>query len=64
MTKPWDHDELIATVREAFARRDSLMQPKQGQALTARQRELQQLEQEEPGITHVDRDEHGNIRLF
>jgi hypothetical protein len=34
------------------------------QDLTARQRELQQLEQEEPGITHVNLDEHGNIRLF
>jgi DNA-binding NarL/FixJ family response regulator len=77
MSKPWDQDELIATVREAFARRDSLMQSKQGQPaghapeagagqqeLTPRQRELQQLEQDEPGITHVNWDEHGNIRLF
>ena len=77
MTKPWDQDELIATVREAFERRDSLMQSRQGppaaqeadarageQELTPRQRELERLEQEEPGITRVDWDEHGNIRLF
>ena len=77
MTKPWDREELIATVREAFGRRDSLMQSRLGQPavqapeaqageqeLTPRQRELQQLEQEEPGITHVDWDENGNIRLF
>jgi DNA-binding NtrC family response regulator len=77
MTKPWDRDELIATVREAFQRRDSQAQSRLGQpelqapeaqagqqALTPHQRELQQLEQEEPGITHVNWDEHGNIRLF
>jgi DNA-binding NtrC family response regulator len=75
MTKPWDREELIATVREAFERRDSLVQSRLGQpavqaaqggqqALTLRQRDLQQLEQEEPGITHVNWDEHGNIRLF
>jgi DNA-binding NtrC family response regulator len=69
MTKPWDRDELIATVRAAFERRDSLTQSRAGQApeaqaaLTPDQRELHQLEQEEPGITHVNWDEHGNIRL-
>jgi DNA-binding NtrC family response regulator len=77
MTKPWDRDELIATVREAFQRRDSQAQSRLGQPepqapeaqagrqeLTPHQRELQQLEQEEPGITQVNWDEHGNIRLF
>jgi hypothetical protein len=28
-----------------------------------RQRELDRLERDEPGITRVDRDEDGNIRL-
>jgi two-component system probable response regulator PhcQ len=66
MTKPWDQEELVATVREAFQRRDSLVQARleQPPGLTQGQRDLQQLEQEEPGITHVNWDEHGNIRLF
>jgi DNA-binding NtrC family response regulator len=68
MTKPWNQEELVATVREAFERRDSRMRSRQGQPaaqqeLTQGERELQQLEQEEPGITRVNRDEHGNIRL-
>lgn len=72
MTKPWQQDELIATVKAAFERRDSLTQAKSEQGAVpppvtqADKHEiaLRQLEQEEPGITYVDRDEHGNIRLF
>lgn len=77
LAKPWQHEELIATVREAFERRDDVMQSRQGplavqitenqadqQDCMLRQRDLQKLEQEEPGITHVNWDEHGNIRLF
>ena len=72
IAKPWQQDELIATVKEAFARRDSLVQARTGQGAAtppdtrADQHEiaLRRLEEEEPGITHVDRDEHGNIRLF
>ena len=71
VAKPWQQDELIATVKEAFERRDSLVQARTGQSAVppgprADQHEiaLRRLEEEEPGITHVDRDEHGNIRLF
>jgi DNA-binding NtrC family response regulator len=77
MTKPWERDELVATVVDAFARRDGLLQSRLGQPAaqapearsgqqepTPRQRALQELEQEEPGITQVNWDEHGNIRLF
>ncbi|MGO4479310.1 response regulator [Massilia sp. 2TAF26] len=77
LAKPWEHEELVATVREAFERRDCLMQSRPGQPAAQasevradqeecapHQCELQQLEQEEPGITHVNWDEHGNIRLF
>jgi DNA-binding NtrC family response regulator len=66
MTKPWDQEDLVATVREAFGRRDSLVQARleQSPGLTQGQRDLQQLEQEEPGITRVNWDENGNIRLF
>jgi DNA-binding NtrC family response regulator len=70
LAKPWQQEELIATVREAFARKDRLQPPRQalapagGQDDACRQRELDKLEQDEPGITRVDRDEDGNIRLF
>jgi len=77
LAKPWDREELLATVREAFERRDSLMQSTNGQPAAEiselpadqqeaarRERELQALEKEEPGITRVNWDEHGNIRLF
>lgn len=72
IAKPWQQDELIATVKLAFERRDSLVQARTGQgAVTPPDNEadrheiaLRRLEEEEPGITHVERDEHGNIRLF
>jgi len=72
IAKPWQQDELIATVKVAFERRDGLVQARTGQgAVTPPDNEadqheiaLRRLEEEEPGITHVDRDEHGNIRLF
>ena len=65
LAKPWQQEELVATVRDAFARRDRLKPPVPPveQEDTRRQRELDRLEQDEPGITRVDRDEDGNIRL-
>jgi hypothetical protein len=66
LAKPWQQDELVATVRDAFARRERLQRPAQGTAGPEdrrRQRELDRLERDEPGITRVDRDEDGNIRL-
>jgi DNA-binding NarL/FixJ family response regulator len=72
LAKPWQQEELVATVQEAFARRDALVQAKQGKTAAPPPRPatgghedvLRQLEQDEPGITRVDWDEHGNIRLF
>lgn len=69
LAKPWQQDELIATVQEAFARRDVLIGARQAKpAMPPAARDpddaLRQLEQDEPGITRVDWDEHGNIRLF
>jgi DNA-binding NtrC family response regulator len=63
MAKPWQQEELVATVREAFARRDRLARP-QSAAPGGREDALRRLEQDEPGITRVDWDEDGNIRLF
>lgn len=76
LAKPWQHEELVATVREAFGRRDSTMQGKPAQpaaqkpdmeadqlALGPQQIELEHLELEEPGMARVEWDEHGNIRL-
>jgi DNA-binding NtrC family response regulator len=72
LAKPWQQEDLVATVAEAFARRDRLSQSKQEKAATSpaaapgggEDDALRRLEQDEPGITRVDRDEHGNIRLF
>jgi len=66
LAKPWQQEELVATVRDAFARKDRSQRPAPAAAPedTCRQRELDRLEQDEPGITRVDRDEDGNIRLF
>jgi len=65
LAKPWQQEELVATVRDAFARRDRLQPPAPPveQEDRRRQRELDRLERDEPGITRVDRDEDGNIRL-
>ena len=73
LTKPWQREELVETVREAFGRKDRRARPQAHAPVVAvapaargseRERELRQLEQEEPGITRVDWDEHGNVRLF
>lgn len=69
LPKPWERDELVAIVRCAFARRDALALPTTaaapaGAALDGHERALRELELQEPGITHVDWDEHGNVCLF
>jgi two-component system, probable response regulator PhcQ len=88
LAKPWEQEELVATVTEGFARRDQLAAAKKGKPAVppaaapaavptavptavlddagngAQEAVLRRLEQEEPGITRVDWDEHGNIRLF
>jgi DNA-binding NtrC family response regulator len=66
LAKPWQQEEIVATVREAFVRKDGLRHPAPvpvGARDDPRQRELDRLERDEPGITRVDRDEDGNIRL-
>ena len=83
LAKPWDQEELVATVMEGLARRDQLAAAKKGKPAVpsaavsavptavpddagdgAQEAVLRRLEQEDPGITRVDWDEHGNIRLF
>jgi DNA-binding NtrC family response regulator len=79
LAKPWQQEELVATVTEGFARRDQLAAAKKAKPAApaavptvvpaaaadgAQDDVLRRLEQEEPGITRVDWDEHGNIRLF
>jgi two-component system, probable response regulator PhcQ len=58
LAKPWEQDKLAATLRSAFARCEA---QEEGAAKAC---PLRALEQEEPGITHVERDEHGNVRLY
>lgn len=72
MAKPWQSRELVATLRAAFEYRDARLRAKSGAAraqapmatASAHELELLRLEREEPGITHVDWDEDGNVRLF
>ncbi len=63
LAKPWLQEELVATVREGFARRDRLA-PRRPAPAQGQDDVLRRLEQDEPGITRVDWDEDGNIRLF
>lgn len=63
LAKPWQQEELVATVREGFARRDRFAPPRPAPA-HGQDDALRRLEQDEPGITRVDWDEDGNIRLF
>ena len=62
LAKPWQSAELIATLHAAFAYRDAHLQVSTPPA-SAQERELLRLEREEPGMTFVDRDAHGNVRL-
>jgi DNA-binding NtrC family response regulator len=72
LAKPWQSRELIATLHAAFKYRDARLRARSGAALaqprmapaSAHELELLRLEREEPGITHVDWDEDGNVRLF
>lgn len=70
LAKPWQLPALAMTLREAFAYRDACLHARSGQAAappvpgpSARELELLRLEREEPGITRVDWDEDGNVRL-
>ena len=63
LAKPWQQEELVATVREGFARRDRRA-PRRPAPADGHDDVLRRLEQDEPGITRVDWDEDGNIRLF
>lgn len=71
VAKPWQREELIATLLAAFAYRDAGLATRQSAVrmhpplvpANAHERELLRLEREEPGLTHVDRDVHGNVKL-
>lgn len=69
--KPWQAEELIATLAAAFARHDQsveerrladLLRPEHGE-LTPQELEARRLEAEEPGITKVQWGEDGSVRL-
>lgn len=71
LAKPWEREELVATVRMAFEQRDLQLLLRRTLAAahgaacqpSPQELELRRLEEEEPGITHVNRDEHGNVHL-
>lgn len=69
--KPWQGDELTATIAAAFARHDQIMEdrkladllrPEHGE-LTPQELEARRLETEEPGITKVNWGEDGSVRI-
>jgi DNA-binding NtrC family response regulator len=72
LAKPWHSRELVATLRAAFEYRNARMLARSAAALaqapmapaSVHELELLRLELEEPGITHVNWDEDGNVRLF
>jgi two-component system, probable response regulator PhcQ len=69
--KPWNDFELIASVRQALAYRETLRENKrladlvrvQQGKLSRHEMELRRLEEQYPGITHVKRAEDGSILL-
>jgi DNA-binding NtrC family response regulator len=69
LAKPWQGRELVATLHAAFEYRDACLRARTGAAFaqaaaSAHELELLRLERDEPGITRVDWDEDGNVRLF
>ncbi|HYD63092.1 MAG TPA: response regulator [Noviherbaspirillum sp.] len=69
--KPWQSEELIATLAAAFSRHDQiledrkladLLRPEHGE-LTPQELEARRLEAEEPGITKVNWGEDGSVQL-
>lgn len=71
VAKPWHIDELMLVFEAAFARRDELVGARlladQSRARAAQpspqEREAMRLEAEDPGITKVNWDDNGGIRL-
>ena len=71
ITKPWDDDDLVATVRLGLARREQLLEDRrladearlaQGD-MSVEEIELRRLEAEEPGITKVKWGPDGSVLL-
>lgn len=71
LTKPWDDDELVATVRLGLARREQLSEDRrladdarlQHGDMSAEEIELRRLEADEPGITKVNWGPDGSVHL-
>lgn len=71
ISKPWNDYELVATLEQALSYRDMLVENRrladqvrgQQQQLARQQVALKELEAKYPGITQVDREPDGSIRL-
>lgn len=69
--KPWEKRSLVDTVEAAFARRDRLTEERRladeiraaRSTLSLQEQEVQRLEAEEPGITHVQWGPDGSVLL-
>jgi len=71
ISKPWNDYDLVATLEQALSYRDTLVENRrladqvraQRQQLDRQQAALEELEAKYPGITKVDREPDGSIRL-
>ena len=67
LSKPWDAQELLESVRLGLEQRAALLAAKQGNAaaapLTPQELEARRLEAEEPGLLTVRRDANGSVIL-
>lgn len=64
ITKPWNEDELLLTIRQSLECRDLTLENKSLSRKIKRQSYLlNKLKDEHPGIAEVLRDEHGTVLL-
>lgn len=71
LTKPWQEDELVSCVKLALERAQKNLQERKAvdemrvrqNDLSAQEAEKRRLEEQEPGITHVEWGPHGEVLM-
>ncbi|MDI1260014.1 response regulator [Aquabacterium sp.] len=71
LTKPWSEDELVSSMKQALARAEKNLQERiavddmlvRKNGLSAQEAEKRRLEEQEPGITHVEWGPHGEVLM-
>jgi len=63
-TKPCNHVDLAVTIRQALEQKDLLMKSRRLLEIFKRQAAvIEQMEKEQPGISRLQRDAHGNLLI-